>query len=300
MTAPDFFVVGAPKSGTTAMHEYLRRHPRIFMPEVKELHYFGSDLSGLPAALLPDQHESLFRKSEGFDRVGETCIWALYSREAAREIKAARPDARIVAMLRDPVKMIDALHSEYLYQAIEDIKSLPRALNAEGDRKEGRRLPCGDFYPAAIYYYREIATFSIQLERYFDLFGRDRVHVIFYDELRTDTAGVYRGLLEFLEVDPAFRPDFPRINPNKAIRSRHLQHLIYNPNYPGRPLFDRLVPSAATRQRWLQTAARWNVTNAPRRPIPSRLLGRLRAEFAPEVDRLGALVGRDLAGVWGT
>lgn len=298
MTAPDFFVVGAPKCGTTAMHEYLSQHPRVFMPEVKELHHYGSDLAGLPAALGHDQHAALFRDAGGFTRVGETCIWALYSREAAREIKEARPDARIVVMLRDPVAMIDALHSEFLFQAIEDIKALPKALAAESDRRAGRRLPCGDFYPAALYFYREIARFSAQLGRYHEHFGRDRVHVIVYDDLKEDTAAVYRRLLEFLEVDPGFSPAFPPINPSKVIRSRRLQQLLYNPKDPGRRVFDRWVRSPVLRRRLLNVAARWNVTRAPRKPLPRRFRARLRTEFAPEVDRLGAMIGRDLRAAW--
>ena len=131
------------------MHAYLRQHPQIFMPAQKELHYYGSDLHGLPTTLRPEQHDALFEGAGEDDRVGVTAIWALYSREAAREIKADHPGARIVIMLRDPIEMIYALHSEHLYQAIEDIGSFPMALEAEAGRLSGRspsrhptRPPC--------------------------------------------------------------------------------------------------------------------------------------------------------------
>jgi hypothetical protein len=84
---PDFFLVGAPKCGTTAMHAYLARHPQIFMPKFKEIHYYGSDLSGLATQLTEEMHQSLFADVSGTKRIGETCIWALYSRKAATEIK---------------------------------------------------------------------------------------------------------------------------------------------------------------------------------------------------------------------
>ena len=170
--APDFFLVGAPKCGTTAMHAYLRRHPQMFMPAQKELHYYGSDLHGLPTTLRPEQHDALFEGAGEADRVGVTAIWALYSREAAREIKADHPGARIVIMLRDPIEMMYALHSEHLYQAIEDIGSFPMALEAEPGRLSGRS-PLPASYPAALYYYRAIATFSEQVERYLAMFGEE-------------------------------------------------------------------------------------------------------------------------------
>lgn len=292
--APDFFLVGAPKCGTTAMHAYLRRHPQVFMPAQKELHYFGSDLHGLPTTLRPDQHDALFEGARDADRVGVTAIWALYSREAAREIKAAHPAAGIVIMLRDPVEMMYALHSEHLYQAIEDIGRFPMALEAEAGRLSGRS-PLPACYPAALYCYRAIATFSEQVERYLAMFGRDRVHVILQEDLARDPASVIRGLLTFLDVDPDFAPEFARINVNKRVRSVIFQHLLYNPTRPTRRLLRRMFPFTAARRRLVDAAAGWNVVRTPRPPLSRDLCRRLRAEFTPEVDRLGRLLGRDLA-----
>ncbi len=295
--APDFFLVGAPKCGTTAMHAYLRRHPQVFLPAQKELHYYGSDLHGLPTTLRPDQHDALFEGAGEADRVGETAIWALYSREAAREIKAAHPGARIVIMLRDPVEMMYAQHSEYLYQAIEDIGSFPLALEAEPGRRSGRFPPPAP-YPAAIYFYRAIAMFSEQVERYLATFWEGRVHILLQEDLRHDPASVNRGLLSFLGVDPASAPDFPVINVNKRVRSVAFQQLLYNPTRPGRRLLRRMFPFPAARRRLVDAAVGWNVVRTPRRPLSRGLRQRLQAEFAPEVDRLGRLLGRDLASLW--
>jgi hypothetical protein len=297
--SPDFFLVGAPKCGTTAMHAYLRQHPQIFMPAQKELHYYGSDLHGLPTTLRPEQHDALFEGAGEDDRVGVTAIWALYSREAAREIKADHPGARIVIMLRDPIEMIYALHSEHLYQAIEDIGSFPMALEAEAGRLSGRS-PLPASYPAALYDYRAIATFSEQVGRYLAIFGEDRVHVILQEDLARDPASVIRGLLTFLDVDPGFGPEFPRVNVNKRVRSVAFQHLLYNPTRPARRLLRRMFPFTAARRRLVDAAVEWNVVRTPRPPLSRDLRRRLQAEFAPEVDRLGRLLGRDLGSVWQT
>ena len=296
---PDFFLVGAPKCGTTAMHAYLRQHPQVFLPAQKELHYYGSDLHGLPTTLRPEQHDALFEGAGEADRVGVTAIWALYSREAAREIKAAHPGARIVIMLRDPVEMMYALHSEYLYQAIEDIGSFPtgprgrartpvRAIPPPGTLPGRHLLLPGD---------RHVLRAGRALPR--DVRGEPGPRHPPGGPGR-DPASVIRGLLTFLDVDPAFAPEFPRINVNKRVRSVAFQHLLYNPTRPARRLLRRMFPFPAARRRLVDAAVGWNVVRTPRQPLSRDLRQRLQAEFAPEVDRLGRLLGRDLASVWNT
>lgn len=295
MTLPDFYLVGAPKCGTTAMHAFLRQHPEVFLPEQKELHFFGSDLA-LAATMSPEKHAALFHDTGGALRVGETCIWALYSTEAAREIQAAQPRARIVAMLRNPIEMMYAQHSEFLYQAIENIARFDRALAAEPARRRGRHLPCRGFLPDSIYFYRAVATFSEQVERYHAAFGPDRVHVILHDDLKRDTARVYRELLMFLDVDPSFVPEFTVINPNKRIKSVALQHALHNPACRSWKILRR--SSREWVQRLIIWATKWNMSNEPRPPMDPALRRRLEAEFAPEIERLGRLLGRDLTALW--
>jgi hypothetical protein len=135
---PDFFLVGAPKSGTTALHVFLGEHPEIFMPDLKELHFYGSDLAGLESQLTPTQHAALFAEIHGRKRVGETCIWALYSNRAAAEIRLAVPDAQIIVMLRNPVDMMHALHSEHGFWGTENIgKGMSRSLLNAGEQRLG-------------------------------------------------------------------------------------------------------------------------------------------------------------------
>ncbi|NLF38083.1 sulfotransferase, partial [bacterium] len=105
MRLPDFFIVGAPKSGTTALHAYLGRHPSIFVPARKEPHFFGSDIVSPAFVRDRDAYLSLFAGATTEARVGEASIWYLYSKRAAREIKEFNPDARIIIMLRNPVDM---------------------------------------------------------------------------------------------------------------------------------------------------------------------------------------------------
>ena len=189
---PDFYLVGAPKCGTTAYYEFLRQHPEIFLPRTKELLRFGSDLS-YPTRLSESDFLAHFSDRRDEQRVGTAHTAYLQSTRAAEEIKVHRPDADIVVMLRNPVDMVPSWHSELLYETIEDIEDLESALDAEEARRRGEQIPrsAGNSYVESLYY-SEVAAFSEQVKRYFDVFGRSRVHVIIHDDLRADPAATYR------------------------------------------------------------------------------------------------------------
>jgi len=177
---PNFFIVGAPKCGTTAFYEYLRLHPEIFMSVPKEPHYFGSDLLRKRARPTLSQYLSCFEGAELKKRVGEASVFYLYSSRAAAEIKEFCPEARIIIMLRNPVEMLYSLHSELLFTMYEDIVDFEAALEAEADRKLGLRVPRGARHVNYLFY-RDIGRFSSQVQRYFDAFGRANAHLVVYD-----------------------------------------------------------------------------------------------------------------------
>jgi hypothetical protein len=274
------------------MYEYLRQHPQVFMPYHKEPLFFGADLHHRYGRLTPGEYAALFESARADQRVGEASAWYLYSTSAAREIRAASPDAQIVVMLRDPVDVMYAQHSQLLFNQQEEIEDFATALGAEEDRVAGRRLPSGPVRPENLFY-RRMARFSEQLERYLEVFGRDRVHVIVFDDLVADTPGVYRDLLRFLGVDEDFQASFTRSNENKRVRSRALQRLAYDPPLIRRfaPLLRRIPLMHALRNRLFAA----NSVRAARPPMDPALRAALRREFAPEVDRLSALIGRDLS-----
>jgi hypothetical protein len=294
MQIPDFFIVGAFKCGNTALYDYLRPHPQIFMPFHKEPLFFGDDLTRRYGRMTRQQYEALFADAQRGQRIGEASAWYLYSRSAAEEIKAAAPGAQIIAMLRNPVDVMYAQHSQLLFNVEEDIADFGAALAAEPERRAGRRIPAGPLRVENLYY-RESVRFAEQLRRYLDAFGPERVHVIVFDDFVADTPGTYRSVLEFLGVDPTFAPDFAVSNPNKRVRFRALQRLVYQP--PG-PLL-RLVPvirrfplAHAVRERVL----RLNSSAARRAPMDAELRQRLLDELAPQITELGQLIGRDLSG----
>jgi hypothetical protein len=291
MRRPDFFIVGAPKCGTTAMQDYLGQHPEIFMPEMKEAHFFGSDLDAPVYLRDVKKYMALFAKVRNEKRVGEASVYYLYSKNAAREIKAFSPSANIIIMLRNPVEMIYSLHSQRLYNGNEDIEDFEAALDAEEDRKKGLRLP-KDRHLLAGLFYREVGKYTDQVQRYIDVFGREKIKVIIFDEFKRNTAQVYSETCQFLDVDPKFNPVIRVINGNKGVRSVTYRNLIFRPSIL-RTVARRVIPDVP-RRKLIRTLERVNLKYEPRPPMNPVLKQRLKEEFLPEVEKLSKLLDRDL------
>src|SRR4051812_29453240 len=102
---PDFFIVGAPKCGTTALYEYLASHPYVFMPKTKDPHFFCEDMVGSRHAADLKDYLALFSDAGPDQIVGEASVWYLFSEVAISKIFALRPDAKFIVMLRDPVEV---------------------------------------------------------------------------------------------------------------------------------------------------------------------------------------------------
>jgi hypothetical protein len=290
---PDFFIVGAFKSGTTALYEYLRQHPQVFMPFHKEPLFFGDDLNRRYGRMTQQQYLGLFRDAQAGQRVGEASTWYLYSASAAHEIAAFSPDAQIIVMLRNPVDVMYAQHSQLLFNSSEDLTDFRAALDAEPARRRGERIPHGPLRPENLYY-RESVRFAEQLERYLDTFGPERVHVIVFDDFVADTAATYRATLDFLGVDGSFAPRFDVFNESKRVRSPVLQRLIYRPPGPLAGAASALRRHPAMHRLRARVVA---VNSRPqqRRQMDAVLREQLLTEFRPEVERLAALIGRDLS-----
>jgi hypothetical protein len=289
MRKPNAFIVGAPKAGTTAMTQYLGRHPDIFIPSRKELHFFGSDLH--KRGSYPDTLEAYLEFYAGARDEAillDASVCYLQSALAAAEIHAFDPEARIIIMLREPVEMMYALHSQLLYSGSETVADFQAALALEGARKEGRDIP-GETRIRENLYYRETARYTAGVKRYLDTFGAAQVHVILYDDFMRDPAACYGATLEFLGLAPFAGATFERINPNKRTRSHALRRVIEVLD-DDRPL-GRLVLPAALRWR----LKRWNRVWTERTPMDPDLRRALTREFEGEVAALGELLGRDLS-----
>ena len=291
---PDFYIVGAPKSGTTAMYAYLREHPDLFLPERKELRFFGRDLEirdRRPLAM--DDYLAHFADARPEQRVGTAYVWYLYSASAAGEIAEFSPDARIVAMLRNPVEMLHALHGEHLLNGNEEIRDFAEALAAEPDRRHGRRIPPHAHLPQGLWY-STVPRYTEQLERYVEAVGRDRLHVVVFDDFTADTERSYGEVLSFLGVREDARPAaFGVVNPSKRTRSERMRHFLARPPELPRRIIRQTVP-ARVRRAVYERVRGLNVTAEGRSPMAPETRERLRVLFTDEVERLSTFLDRDL------
>jgi sulfotransferase family protein len=137
---PNFFILGAPKCGTTSLARWLGDHPNIFMAPQKEPHFFNTDDRRGVATLV--EYEDLFRNAQREHvAVGEASVWYLSSSQAVRNILQYNPNARFIVMVRNPIEMAPALHGEMLISGLECIKDFSRAWNAQEERRQGLHLP---------------------------------------------------------------------------------------------------------------------------------------------------------------
>ncbi len=225
---PDFFIVGAPKCGTTSMYHYLRQHDQIFMPDKKEPHYFGKDLIKMSDEFIDNEDEylNLFKDAKSNQKLGEASTFYLYSESAFKEIKEYNPDAKIIIMLRNPIDFLYSLHSQLLFSGNEDETNFELAMELEEERMKGNKLPKNIDMIDKIYYLEHVRRIPDRVNSYLDTFGNENVAVIIMDDLRNNPEVCYLKILKLLNVDIKFTPDFSIHNPNKEVRSFWIRNLI--------------------------------------------------------------------------
>ena len=283
MKKPDFFLVGAPRCGTTALYTYLKQHPEIFMPPIKEPQFFADFLGEHRRICNWADYLNCFTGADREKRVGEASVAYLAAPNSAKDIKAFSPEARIIIMLRNPVDVMNSLYHLRRFSNLEDERSFESALAADENGRRSYELT-----------YRERVKFSEQVKRFIDIFGRDKVHIIIFDDFKADTALVYRHTLEFLDVRSDCRTSFPVVNANPRARSKVLWKAVRHPPQLLRSIIHPLT-SRRARSYLGRFLIRLNVVHEKRPPIAPDLKFRLNIEFVPEIEKLSGVIGRDLS-----
>jgi len=206
---PDFLILGAQKAGTTALYAYLRWHPHVTGPSFKEVSFFDRHYA---------RGERWYRAHMPVRRsgiVGEASPSYLFHPLAPERVARMLPDARLIALLRNPA---DRAFSHYQHEVALGREQLTfeEALAREDERMHGeldRMLADPTYFSYAWWNYTYAARgrYAEQLERWFAAFPREQVLVLLTDELAADTAGTYRRTLEFLAVDERGLDSYPRI-----------------------------------------------------------------------------------------
>ncbi|MDW7772691.1 MAG: sulfotransferase [Desulfobulbaceae bacterium] len=296
MSKPNFFIIGAPKCGTTALSEYLRTHPQVFMCEPKEPHYFADDFACLQYVKEESAYLDLFRAA-GPERlaVGEGSVFYLYSPGALKKIKEFQPDARIIIMLRNPVEMLPSYHAQMLYTVVEDVEDFEAAWNLQETRKQQNSIPKGCI-DSKLLQYKRWGMFGKNVEQVLAIFPRQNVKIIFFEDFIGNTRSCYLDVLTFLGVRDDGRVEFPAVNERKEHKSRIFGYLVNN-----RALIAKLswlasilnktgISSTAVKEQIKQLNAR----KIERKPLPDELRERMVSTFRSDIKLLEEITQRDL------
>jgi hypothetical protein len=312
--APDFFIAGHPKCGTTALYLALRRHPQIYMPDVKEPQFFSPELRAEAqrrrARAIPQTLEAylaLFADAAPQQRAGEASPSYLRSPTAATEIAQLNPQARVIAVFREPASFLRSLHLQFVQSLIEFERDLAKALELEDARRRGQQLPGRSQWQETLMY-SEHVRYVQQLRRYTDAFGSERVLALVYDDFRADNEATVRRVQRFLDVDDSLPVHTIEANPSVGIRSGPLHramratHLAQGPAArAAKSAANTIVPRDLRRKafRPLRRRVRRNVLYGAPQAADEQLMRQLRARFADEVVALGEFLDRDLVSLWG-
>ncbi|MEE8154906.1 MAG: sulfotransferase [Phycisphaerales bacterium] len=301
MTLPNFLIIGAAKSGTTSLMKYVGQHPHVFMCPVKtHFFYLGDDPS-----LIRDTPDGWFRRPviettrSGYEArfesagdasaIGETCDTYLPSERAAKRIHQYIPDAKLIAILREPAGRAFSSYTHMLRDGEETLSF------ADGLAQEPKRI-AEDRAP--IWQYRQRGYYYQQLKIYMDLFGRERVRVYVYDDLCADVDGLLRDIFEFLGVDPGQKIDTSlRYNVSGTPRTGALRTLHHGITQPNR--FKSLLRSILPK-RMARTIARHVIQGFQMRALekpefPDDVRRALIEDFREDILKLQDLLQRDLS-----
>jgi hypothetical protein len=294
MTLPTFLVIGASRSGTTSLHHYLGQHPDIHMSPVKSPNFFVSG-DPLPASETGplramarqwiadrDAYEALFRDAAGRRAIGEVSPVYLQSIRAPARIHAACPDARLVAILRDPVERAWAHYLGRRRDGLERRADFRAVVDAELARPLPDEVAFGSYLGCSRYHHF--------LGGYFARFPRERIRVYLFEELRADAGALFADLFAFLGVETGVELDVERRhNPTGVVRNPLLR-LLWTRSVRARTALRPLLPAR------VRHAGRIVVARGLERPaLDPALRARMGQALAPDVERLRALLGRDLA-----
>lgn len=298
---PNFIIIGAGKSGTTALYEYLASHPEVYVSPVKETNFFalegeqlidGKDdpeqMHHYPWSITDwESYQQLFANVNGEKAIGEVSPMYLYSPEAAKKIKDRLPNVKIIAILREPV---DRLHSRYMHLARENRE--PTATFEEALDRTSIWWKRNDLIREGFYY--------THLQQYYQLFDPAQIRVYFYDDFRKDPISLVQDLFSFIGVDPTFLPDLSaEFNVSGRIKNKSLDKWIGQDSLLKKGL-ERTVPSLMTSvkknqrlRKFINQLRKKNLQKEPLKKETRRAL--IDQVYKTEIEDLQKLLQRDLS-----
>jgi len=308
------FIVGAPRCGTTTLASFLQQHPDVCFSAVKEPHFFSRDeVAALPEteleALVAEEYwQRFFGHCDGDPKLyAEGSVTYLYVPERMAPILKLWPNAKFVIALRDPVAMLPSLHARLLVTGDENIRDFPTAWAKIDERAQGKSVPKTAIDPRWLRY-DSAGQLGENVERFIAAVGREKCHIVLFDDLSNDPQGTYREMCRFLEIEPWEGTDFEPQRVNKTIRIGWLQRLLKRPPkairtaLAGEKFHAREKQVGSTQSHALSAIFRvrkrllqWNKVPAKRQPLDPAVRQQILDRLRDDVILLSKTIDRDLS-----
>lgn len=299
MTMPNFLIIGAPKSATTSLYEYLKQHPEIYMSPNKEPHFFAFE-GKQPDFCGPGDADAWINKfsivnlaeyQQQFEcvttekAIGEASTMYLYLPQSPERIKHYIPDVKLIVILRHPV---DRGFSHFLNlrrDGREWLTDFARALAEEDQRIQKHWAPA--------WHYKQVGLYARQIQRYFQLFDQEQIKIYLYEEWRENPKEIMRDIFQFLEVDDTWAPDMSeKHNVSSFVhKNKNIHNFLTKPNLM-KDILRKVIP-ARIRQPMSAKVFRKNMDTPPK--LNPELRQQLIPEFREDILNLQEVIDRDLS-----
>lgn len=295
MKKPNFFIIGAPKCGTTTLNNILRSHPQIFVPFSFEPQFWCSDFAEIVDYTM-ESYLALFEDANASHlAAGEKSTIYLYSETAVKNILEFDPAARLIVMLRNPVDLVYSWHSQLYFSYMENVEDFEKAWALQESRKAGENISKHCKLPFSLQY-REIGQLGKYMQRLYATAPHDQVMTILMEDFHGDTEKVYREVLDYLQVPFAPMQDQRRLNVNRQHRSRWLGELTAHGVSSPIRRFGRAIASLPGLRKLpiKHFIAQLNKVEVKRKPLSPEFRDVLTEEFRDDIGELEQVIGRDL------
>jgi hypothetical protein len=302
MNLPNFIMIGAAKCGSTSLYNYLRQHPDVYMCPKEDANFFALE-GGVVSLYMPplgekigrkwvqtlEEYGSLFEAASGQRAIGESSNIYLNISRSAERIQHYCPEARIMAILRNPVDRAFSNFLHLLGMGLEPHADFADALKAEEERVRAGWHP--------MWFYKQTGCYHTMLQPYFERFDKSRIRIFLYDDLSRNPISLVQSVFDFLEVDKSFRPDVSEVHKSTGVPGNKSLHRFLTERNPLKTFVKSLVPDRFRRSYRSKVAKKLVQRNLVKPTLDANLRKQLVGEFREEVLRLQELIGRDL-GQW--
>tara|TARA_B100001179_G_scaffold28773_1_gene17562 strand:- start:293 stop:1162 length:870 start_codon:yes stop_codon:yes gene_type:complete len=281
---PNFFIVGAPKSGTTNMSYYLMQHPQVFMPENLEPYYFARlDVpQNYKREIISDEKKylSLFKNAKNCKAVGESSPVYLYCPHSALEIKNRFPNSKLIISLRNPIEIAYSEYFSLKFMGFDQNRSFDELLDSSEEQ-----LTQNEFHIDSLL---EAGFYSKHIKRFQKIFSKNQIKIIIFEEYVKNTVPTINSILSFLGIKESITFDVTPKGAYKVPRNFASQKLMNNSTFRKAAKF--VIPTV-TRQK---IGERFLVKESSRPPLKQNQRKRLTQIYQDDVENLSEILGRNL------